>query len=566
MLRRPRLVLLLAILAVFWPALLGDYVYDDHRLVQQNAALLQSDLGALLGRPLYGAEFGYWRPLTSLLLWLGHTVGGPAGVHALALLLHSTSALLALDLLQRGGFGERAALVAALLFALHPVQVEAVAWGAAINDPLWGAATLLAVRSAACWRDAGARGAPWAAGGWVLAALLAKENAVVAPLFVLAAVAWWPGAAVPPPTRRPLQRALLPLAAAGAAWWLLRALVFGEPLAGLGHAGDVAPLATLRAVSAPAELLLRHLGLLLWPWPPTPFRSLDAAAGTAACWGFLGGAAVLPIGVVLFRRRLSPTTRFALAALLLPLLPTLVGWRHVGAHPIGERYLYLAVLGFAALALQWPRSGRARAVPWFAAACCAVGSFAQTWHWHDDAALVRHGLATAPGDGQVLVLAGDTALARAQAGDARALAAARGAYDAALRAGPVPAPGAVVRTFADARLGLAWCLLVEQRGERGPGTPALLAAFEAAVAADGRSAAAWTGLGVANAIAGRRDEAERAFRRALELEPDRTEAWTNLGRVQAEGGRRDEARASLREALRRDPGNAVARQWLDRVQ
>ena len=57
-----------AALLVFWPVLLGTYVADDLRLLAHNPAVQAGDFGALLVRPMFGTEGGYWRPLTMLAL------------------------------------------------------------------------------------------------------------------------------------------------------------------------------------------------------------------------------------------------------------------------------------------------------------------------------------------------------------------------------------------------------------------------------------------------------------------------------------------------------------------
>ena len=104
--KRPAALLLLAMTIVFWPAVGGTFVYDDVQLIVRNPALQNGDLVALLGQPLYGSaegleQAGYWRPLTSLLLWLGNRLGGAAGIHVLALLLHAAATLVAFQLGQR---------------------------------------------------------------------------------------------------------------------------------------------------------------------------------------------------------------------------------------------------------------------------------------------------------------------------------------------------------------------------------------------------------------------------------------------------------------------------------
>lgn len=564
MLRRPAVLLLLAILAVYWPALGGAYVYDDELLVARNPALQHSDLVALLGRPLFGDVHGYWRPLTSLSLWAGHQLGGAAGVHTLSLLLHAAATLLAFALGQRLLGGARPAFWVALLFALHPVQVESVAWCAAINDPLWVTLILLALRSALRWRDGGANGAPWRAGGFCLLALLAKENALGGLPLVLAAVAWvpLPGGGAAASGR---WRAAVPvLAAAVALWWLLRMLVFGSLQAGLLQGPELPPTSPLPLASTPVELLGAHLGLLVQPWPLSPFRTfgpLDLLVRFPLAALVLVGAALLLLG----KLRSTPVQQFGAALLLVPLLPVVLLWRSLGAYPLADRYLYLAVFGAAVLVVPFLHGRRAWPLLPMLAVLAGGVSFVQTWTWRDQTQLVGHGLRSNPTDANLHAMAGDLQLVRAQRGEAGALVAARGAYEHADQLATAAPANEGQRALATARLGLAWCLLLEVQGQRRPATGQLAAAFQRAVDADPLRPAAWVGLGVAHGIAQQPAEAERAFRKALELDPGHSEAWTNLGNLQRLTNRRDEARESLRQALHHDPGNRQAQQLLDQL-
>ncbi len=93
----------------------------------------------------------------------------------------------------------------------------------------------------------------------------------------------------------------------------------------------------------------------------------------------------------------------------------------------------------------------------------------------------------------------------------------------------------------------------------------LVAAFQAAVEVGENNAAAWTGLGVANGMAGNPAAAETALRRALDIDPDRTEAWHNLGVLQVQMRRPDAARQSFEQALRCDPAYGPSRAMLEQL-
>ena len=166
---RARFLLLAAALAAFGASLGSGFHFDDYAIFSDP--VLTSPWGWL---QVWG--WRQTRPLTYLTFWLNYQTGGQdaLGYHALNLLLHLGAVLLAYECLRRL-LPERAALVAAALFAVHPLQAEAV-------DYVWGRsivlAALLCFAALLCWIT----GRPWAAVAWFAAALLAKEECAAFPL------------------------------------------------------------------------------------------------------------------------------------------------------------------------------------------------------------------------------------------------------------------------------------------------------------------------------------------------------------------------------------------------
>jgi tetratricopeptide (TPR) repeat protein len=556
----PVFCLLLGTLLVHGAALFGEYVYDDLQLIGRNPAVLQPDLWALATQPLYGQEYPSLRPLLALLLGLGHHLGGPLAIHAAALLLHLHNIVLLRQLAARF-LPSQAALWAAALFAVHPLQVESIAFAAAINDPLWLAAVLQACRATLRWRDYGGQRLPWQVVLWVWLALQAKEMAIVAWPLLWLVDRWatatdpvWPQA----PTRR---RLLLALLLATLPYLLQRWHAFGSMDLGLfrGTAGD--QLSTLRLLSAPAELLLRQLELLWWPHPLLPFRAIDPAIpGWATLLWLL--AAVGGLLLLWWHcRRAAATRRFALALCLLPLLLPAFGFRRIGAYPLADRYLYASVAGFALVLAPWTQQRHWRWPAWLLLGLAALLSHQQTQVWRDQQSLAAHGLRYAPHDPNLLVMAADDLLQRAQRGAAELLPRARELY---ATAEPLAASASRAdrphRALSAARLGLAWCgwLQAQHPQQR----LLAIAAFQRAVDTDPQLAAAWIGLGVAHGSANQFQPAEQALRRALALEPDNSMAHTNLGNLQLRSRQPAAARDSLQRALQLDPSNATARALL----
>ena len=174
--------------AAFLPTLAFGFVYDDHRFIEGNHNLASpSILGRAFTDPSCqtadGTDAGLWRPLRTLSFAFDRAVfrGAAWGPHLVNLLLHGAATAMVFLLLRRIGASARAAFLAALVYALHPVQVECVAWISSRGDLLAIALTLAAIVLSLDGRS-------WLALAAGAAALLAKgEQAAVWPALVFLA-------------------------------------------------------------------------------------------------------------------------------------------------------------------------------------------------------------------------------------------------------------------------------------------------------------------------------------------------------------------------------------------
>ena len=170
----------------------NDFVYDDLPLIRDNVRIHHVDWSVLFRTPYWPPPFvqQLYRPLTLLLLaveyWLGG--GSPLAFRLMSYLLYAACAcgvyILAKALLPR-----RAAFAAALVFAVHPVHVEAVALGVGQAELIVGLCALGIVWIYVKARRTGGLGARhWMpiAALYVVAAL-SKENGLVLPALPLAA-------------------------------------------------------------------------------------------------------------------------------------------------------------------------------------------------------------------------------------------------------------------------------------------------------------------------------------------------------------------------------------------
>src|ERR1043166_8499071 len=121
--------ILLLVLAVYWPALRGGFVWDDTLLIDRTP-LVTGKLN--LGSVCFRTDF----PLSVIAFWLQWLVWGPtaAGYHIVNVLLHAASAVLVWRLLLR--LGIPGAWLAAVIFAVHPVCAASAAWISELKNPL----------------------------------------------------------------------------------------------------------------------------------------------------------------------------------------------------------------------------------------------------------------------------------------------------------------------------------------------------------------------------------------------------------------------------------------------
>lgn len=335
---------------VFANTLSGDFVYDDLRqilrnpLIQENALIwkaLTSDVWAFKGDGSIVAS-NYWRPTFTLFHIINFRLFGsdPQGWHAANIVLHTIVCLLAFCLLRRSGVQAAIAFTAVLIFAVHPVHVESVAWISGSPDLLFAAAFL----GSLCFTHSFASNRRWVC---LLAALLlyavalgAKEIGVLClPLyyFVLS-------------NENETQSDKRPLIAFGvvaAVYFALRWVVLGafsrppEDAVGVGSA--------ILSVPSIFVFYLRQVFFPYWlgaNYPLEPVSQIDVGE-------FLLPLAIASIAIaaIMFLARRSRLGPFAAALLLLPLIPAMNATAFIPDQIVHDRYLYLPLLGIVVLIL-----------------------------------------------------------------------------------------------------------------------------------------------------------------------------------------------------------------------
>ncbi len=240
---------------VYVGALWNQFALDDNQIVRFNNLVLQfSGVWRAFVSPYWPPVIGggLYRPLPLASYAIDWQLSGAAWwFHAVNIAWHA-GASVAVAWLARQWSGERAALAAGLLFAVHPVHVEAVA-------NIVGRAELMAALFAILSAYAAlAHDRLWWSAVALAAGLLSKENAVVAP----ALIAWgWMMELAPRPSRRRMAAYLVSWVALGAVYIVVRWNVLGHEL--VGRAAPVFFGASPVAVRVTAVAALADVARLL---------------------------------------------------------------------------------------------------------------------------------------------------------------------------------------------------------------------------------------------------------------------------------------------------------------
>jgi protein O-mannosyl-transferase len=532
--------LLLLTLLAYWPALQGGFVWDDDNHVTRPELQSLHGLGRIWS-DLHAASQYY--PLLHSAFWLEHRIWGDSvlGYHLLNVALHALSACLLVLILKR--LSVPGAWLAGFIFALHPVQTEAVAWISEQKSVLSGA-FYLASALAYLHFDRTRRRSHYAfAFALFLCALLSKTVTATLPA-VLLVVLWWRRGALS--WRRDIVP-LLPWFLIGISAGIFTAWVEATVI---GARGAEFALTLPQRFLLAGRVLCFYLAKLFWPQNLT-FSYPHWAIDPAAWWQYLFPAGILALAaalVLLARRDRAALAGFLIfAGTLFPVLGFLNVYPFRYSY-VADHFQYLASIGIivpvaAALILALSRLSlpkeKAALLPFALIAILAVLTWNQTHIYRSAETLYRETLARNPSSWMAHTNLGNLLVA-----DPDRLPEAIAEFQTALRIHPASAE-------AHLSLGSALARLPDRM-------PEALAEFQTTLRMRPDYAEAHFDLGRALAhVPGRLPDAITEYRAALRLRPDLASAHLNLGNALAQtpGGLPD-AIAEYRAALRLKPDSA----------
>jgi len=564
---------LIGTLLTFASTFTFGWVYDDPPQIPQNPNLEWNRFGFLLTHQLWasvaGMEGRFYRPLLTLWFLINKTVFGlnPHCFHVTNVLAHVTATALAFFvarglLKNTGGKNTGAALFAAAIFAVHPLQVESASWISSVNDSLAAAfcfASFLIYRKA---RTAPRNPAAW----WTLAAilfllaLLTKEVSIVLPGIILVDLVFVdrssdsrnePESA--PSRRFPTSVNIAAIATYGIVtvlWLTLRSLALG----GTTAISSSLPWSTT-LLSAPKVILfnLYRVVLPIGLSPHYDFHLIETPSPQFLLT-LLALIALAALAVLLATR--DRRLWVAFAWLIFPMVPTLnLRWMNEDDF-IHDRYLYMSMLGAALLAAsayawirdwtktKWPALQLFRPLAICVVVILAFASAIQSEYWATDVTLFARAVNRAPDNEWAQLNYGSALSARGKFADA----APHFARSYELK------PGWRAADFA----GFAY----QQSGDLSQAERW----FRTALQLDPALANAWFGLAQVSLLQHLPEQAITDLKKALELEPAADGYHYALGTALEQVLQPNAAIEQYKTELQLHPYQTGARQALDRLQ
>ena len=532
--------------AAHWPVLsAGALSLDDQQFLTDNPLVRNPSWASaerFFGEVLRPSTVqGYYLPLSMVSLMLDYAMGGrPEALgpfHRTSLLLHVLNTLLLVALLYGLFHQPLPAAFIGLLFGVHPLTVEPIAWVGERKTLLAACFALVALLTYVRHTRHGGR-------RWLLAALLAyvlallsKPTAAPLPLLLLVLDYW--------PLQRLTWRRLVekvPFFVVGGVFAVIT-FVSHARTAGIV---EPSPSAAWHVPLMICHLIVFYLGKIVWPANLTSVYPLPVPLSLANPMILLGVVGtVLLVAALLWSARRTRALVAGAAFSFIAILPTLgvVQYSWITA---SDKYVYLPVVGLLIVLAGgagwiWRRVATAQAARGVVVVA-VVGLAAAEVHatrdyltqWRDSVTLGRRMVRLAPQTAQAHDNLGYALFVRGE------YAAAVPCFREALRLDPEYGPAAY-----DLGESLRMCGQLD----------AAVAQFQTVLATDPKDTYTLYGLGQALQAQGQWAAAQERYAQVVALVPDFAEAQAKLGTVLAALGRFDEATGCYQQALRLAPGD-----------
>jgi tetratricopeptide (TPR) repeat protein len=592
--RNPVLCLLLAVitLALYNPVNRHPFVnYDDDRYVTENQHVRAGLTWSTVTWALTSTEQANWHPLT----WMSHALDvslfrlNPAGHHLSSVLLHAINVILLFLLLMRATRRVGPSWFVAAVFALHPINVESVAWVAERKNVLCTMFFLLTLMAYA-WYAQNPHWKRYLAVVALFAAGLASKPMVITLPFVLLLWDYWPlervgrsgsddSAASHPWSRLMLEKLPLFMLSAASAVITMQAQQAGGAVRSTAQFSLGVRLET--AIYAYSEYLWKMV------WPPGLAPLYPHPGDSLAAWRVALAALVLiSITALVWRFR---TRRYLLVGWLwfLGTLVPVIGLVQVGDAAMADRYAYIPLIGIfvmigfgaADFAAAKDIGFVAQAVPAAAVLILlALAAHRQIGYWQSSRDLWTHALDVTQNNfvaednlGGALVLEGkpDEAFPHFEAAASinprdpmsRSNIGTYLQIHGRIREAIAQYESAIALTSDSGLLAQAYANLGAAQRMLGEDEPARQS-FDQALRLNPNQANAWLGLGLLEQKQGKLDVAIGDFSRSVDLQPT-GESYFDLGRSLQQAGRGPEALDAYRKALKLSPDMAEAQQSAD---
>ena len=499
----PPLLLFLIPLAIYFQSL-GNYfvAWDDNILVYNNPLVLHfSPYAVWAVFTSYDPEL--YIPLTFLSYQIEHLVFGLNATvfHTTNLLLHCGSAVMVYFLLQRWNIARTVAFVLALIFAIHPMNSEAVAWVSARKDTLSSFFFLATLLQWERYRANASARKYWVAAFFFLLALLSKVSIALLPI-VLLLIDWRDGHAL---NGKTIQEKM--------PFFVLSGIFIIVAL--FGKTGNIAALTALQTLLMACKAIAFYLMTFAFPYRIALIYQQSTPITLTSPEFFLPAlSALLLLFFVILSLRCTRLVAFSALFFLVMLLPAFANFsKGEGVYFATDRYVYMAQIGllyFLGIVWMQLRASHARMTALITVAALIVllptyawASYERSILWGDSETLFRDALEKNPKSPMIHFNLGYFEQNRGDFTEARVL-------------------------YAKAR---------ELKPDYSP---------------------AYNNEGLIYWERGEKKEAEQWFYTAVGYDPHNLSAVINLAMAKLERGNADEAIVLLEQALREDPYNVQA--------